>query len=332
MIDRYNQSMSLVLKVAYRYYIEDLSQNEIADQLNISVTTVSRLIKKAKEHKIVEFVIHDSYIDSIRMEEALVKKFGLKDAVIASGVIGEDPLAEGSVLMRENAKKMVALEAARYLQRIIREHDVLGITWGNHVYNMINYLNPAQKTETTFVTLHGSIAHVSNELDVRTLVPRISKAFAGRHYTLMCEALTSSPKVAGILKKERSIREVFEMYNKVNISVCGIGPFYPDLRSVLARPDFISPDELQLLLNANVCGDLSLRFFDRDGIECDTELRDRMLAISMEQYKKIDTKIILASGAEKKEALRSAIKGKLVNVLIIDNQTASDLLEDPDTP
>ena len=50
-IDKYHQSVSLVLKVAYLYYIENKPQNEISSMLGISVTTVSRLLNKAREDK-----------------------------------------------------------------------------------------------------------------------------------------------------------------------------------------------------------------------------------------------------------------------------------------
>ena len=70
-VDMYNQSVFLVLKAAYLYYIDNKSQNEIADQLKVSVTTVSRLLKKAKEEKIVEFVIRDPYVECIRLEKDL---------------------------------------------------------------------------------------------------------------------------------------------------------------------------------------------------------------------------------------------------------------------
>ena len=60
-VNMYNQSTFLVIKIAYMYYIENYSQNEIAKILKISITTVSRLLRKAKEDKIIEFVIRDPY-------------------------------------------------------------------------------------------------------------------------------------------------------------------------------------------------------------------------------------------------------------------------------
>ena len=211
-VDMYNQSAFLVIKIAYMYYIENYSQNEIAKALQISVTTVSRMLKKAKQERIVEFVIRDPYVECISLEKELKETFGLKDVIIAPGLAVE--AEDGNYLGdEESAKKLVALEGARYLQRIIKKNDVLGITWGSTIYRLINYLNPAQKVDATFVTLHGSIACCRNELDVRTLVLRMAKAFSGMHYYLLTEALMSSKKAADIIKQEKNNKKVFQMFD-----------------------------------------------------------------------------------------------------------------------
>lgn len=323
-IDKYHQSVSLVLKVAYLYYIENKPQNEIAGMLGISITTVSRLLTKAKEDKIVEFVIRDPYIECIRLEEKLRSRFHLKDIIIAPAVTSEDGI--DSVMAEENAKKLVAMEGARYLQRVIKENDTLGITWGSTVYHMINYLNPSQKVKARFVTLHGSIACCENELDVRTLVSRMAKAFFGENYYLLTDALMSSREAAQIMKEEKNNQRVFEMFDQINISVSGIGSFYPTERSVLASPEFLSQEDLDALKSRGVTGDIALRFFDHDGNECPTSLSDRMITISMEQFKKIDCKISLVSGISKATTVLSALKGGLIDVLILDYRLAQEIL------
>ncbi|WP_373264396.1 sugar-binding transcriptional regulator [Hungatella hathewayi] len=324
-IDKYNQSVFLILKVAYLYYIENHPQNEIAEQLGISITTVSRLLNKAKEDKIVEFVIRDPYIECIRLEEKLRTFFKLKDVVIAPGITSQQedldlPAAE------DNVKKLVALEGARYLQRIIRSHDILGVTWGSTVYHMINYLNPSQKVDAKFVTLHGSIACCENELDVRTLVSRMAKAFSGENYYLLTDALMSSKSAADIMKQERNNRKVFEMFSRINVSISGIGSFYPSPTSVLAGPEFMTPEELDALKRERVAGDIALRFIDQEGNECRTDLQDRMITIDLDQLRKIETKIVMASGEAKAHAVYSALKGNLINVLIIDYKLAVALI------
>ena len=67
--------------------------------------------------------------------------------------------------------------------------------------------------------------------------------------------------------------------------------------------------------------------FDREGQECNTSLANRMISISMEQFKKIGRKISLVSGVSKANAVLSALNGGLVDVLILDSNLAEALLE-----
>ena len=97
--------------------------------------------------------------------------------------------------------------------------------------------------------------------------------------------------------------------------------------SVLASPDFMFTEDLEMLKQENVSGDIALRFFDHDGQECNTTLKERMISISMEQFKKIDRKISLVSGVSKANAVLSALKGGLVDVLILDSNLAEALLK-----
>ena len=97
----------------------------------------------------------------------------------------------------------VYVHPARYTSEVLKESDILGVTWGSTVYHMINYLNPSQKVNAKFVTLHGSIACCENELDVRTLVSRMAKAFFGENYYLLTDALMSSKEASRIMKEEK---------------------------------------------------------------------------------------------------------------------------------
>lgn len=325
-LNKYEQSSFLIIKVTYMYYIVGMSQNEIAHNLNISVTTVSRLLKKGREKEVIEFVIRDPYVECLNQESELKSIFGLKDAIIAPAV-NENILEGDNPADKDNVKKLVALEAARYLQRIIKKEDVLGITWGSTVYYMINYLNPSQRIPATFVTLHGSLSYFVNEWDVRTLIRRISKAFSGKNYSLPTNAMVSSVDLANLLKQEPNIAKVYKMFDKINISISGIGSLYPELNSILARPDYLNPKDLKNLQKKHVVGDIALHFFDNKGNECQTDLIDRTISMDFERFKKIPQKISVASGTEKAYTVYSALKGKLIDTLIIDNKLAEKILD-----
>jgi len=325
-VDKFDQSTFLVLKAAYLYYILEKQQNQIAEEMDVSITTVSRLLKRAKDERIIEFVIRDPYVECLKMGQKIKDVFGLREVVIAPAIdfsLGDDETAYDP----ESVKKLVALEGARYLQRIIKEKDVLGVTWGSTIYQLINYLNPAQKVDATFVTLHGSLAYCVNEWDVRTLVSRMAKAFSGCTYTLLTNTLMSSKKTVDMLKQEKNMMQVYEMFEKINIAVVGTGSLYPELSSILTRPEYLMPGEVELLQKKGAVGDIALRFFDKNGEECDTDLKERTISIDFKTFKKIKKKIMIASDVSKAHTLYYALCGGLIDVLIIDNRLGEAILK-----
>ena len=48
-----------------------------------------------------------------------------------------------------------------------------------------------------------------------------------------------------------------------------------------------------MLKQENVSGDIALRFFDHDGQECNTTLKERMISISMVSSKKLTARFPL---------------------------------------
>jgi len=53
-----------------------------------------------------------------------------------------------------------------------------------------------------------------------------------------------------------------------------------------------------------------------------------VIAVSLEQLARVDRLIGVAGGPRKYEAIRAALRGRLVNVLITDHVTAERLLAD----
>ncbi len=313
----YNQSLCLVLKAASMYYLEKHSQKDIAESLNISVPTVSRLLKRAKEEGIISFVMPAPYCQCLELEKELRLRYGLKEVIVVPPSDEERSPLE--------VKKAVALEGARYVQRMIKPDDILGIAWGGTMYELIQYLNPCQKTAATFVTLHGSITSCNSKFDVNTLVRRIAMAFGGKQYAISTPGLLSSAQEAEKMRQRKDIAYVFSLFEKISFSVSGIGSFYPEPTSPLSQLSYLSEQEYQTLSAYSPYGDLILRFIDENGSECPGDLARRTLAIGLETYRKIPRKLIAASGTHKAHTLKAALKGGLADVLIIDYALAKKL-------
>jgi len=317
----YRQSISLMMRTTYLYYEMGYSQSKIAKKFNISVSTVSRLLNNAKKEKMVSFVVDERVLEVSDLEEIIKEKFGLREVIIARWMEQEfEP-------NKDDIKQLVAFEGAQYIQRIIEDNDILGITFGRTMYHMINFLNPCKKTNTQFVTLHGSLSQIHRDFNVDTLTQRMAMSLGGKNYCLKAPGHASTEYEAKMMINRIDNSEVFDKFKKVNIAVSGIGSFYPNKDSYLLNAKYFNEKEIEEFDKCKVYADVGLRLIDKDGKECDTTLKNRSIGISYEDFKNIPTKVIMVSGEYKKYSVKAALKGGLADVLIVDYELAKSLLE-----
>ena len=80
----------LMVRVARMYHEHGIRQPQIAEQLHISQAKVSRLLKRAEDAGIVRVTVHPPLGFFSDLEEALVEKYGLADAVVAEPASEDD--------------------------------------------------------------------------------------------------------------------------------------------------------------------------------------------------------------------------------------------------
>ena len=70
------------LRAAWMYFIEEMTQNEIANQLGVGRVTVVRLLSDARERNEVKFSIQGGLEDCVELARALERRFGLDEAIV----------------------------------------------------------------------------------------------------------------------------------------------------------------------------------------------------------------------------------------------------------
>jgi DNA-binding transcriptional regulator LsrR (DeoR family) len=122
------------------------------------------------------------------------------------------------------------------------------------------------------------------------------------------------------------VADTLELAGRADVALVGIGAF--ELAStLLAGGKTLTPEEVADLKACNVAGDIALQFFDAEGRKVDHPINDRIIGTDIKRIKEIGRVIGVAGGPQKRQAIRAALRGRLINVLVTDDQTAKWLLE-----
>jgi DNA-binding transcriptional regulator LsrR (DeoR family) len=116
-------------------------------------------------------------------------------------------------------------------------------------------------------------------------------------------------------------------WDELTLALVGIGGLEPS--ALLAQSgNAICASEAEDLRERGAVGDICFRFFDAGGRAVDSPLDARVLGIAPEQLHAIPRRIGVAGGAQKYPAVRAALRGGWINVLITDAASAQRLAEE----
>ncbi len=308
--------LRLMTKVAHLYYNQDKTQPEIASQLDLSQATVSRLLKRAKQEQIVRVTVNVPYGVYSHLEEQLQKTYGLKEAVVVDSVEHTDQI------LRD-----IGAAAAYYLETTLRTGDMIGVSsWSSTLLAMVDALQPlGRPLQIRVLQILGGLGSPSAEVYASRLIGRLANLVRGEAVPLPAPGIVGSPETVPILLEDRYVRDAMALFDQITIALVGIGTVEPS--GLLASSgNIFSPDELNMLRAAGAVGDICLRFFDASGTPVVTPLNDRVIGINLDQLRRVKRAVGIAGGKQKLSAIRGALRGRLINVLITDHFTAEHLL------
>ena len=303
----------LMVKVAKLYYKEKLAQLEIAKRIKISKYQVTRLIKMAEKVGIVQINIVDPATNVSSLEEKMEVQFGLKRAIVV----------ENKGLSDSELRVKLGQEAARYLMESIKEGDKIGISWGRTINEVIKKLPSKINKKVEIVQIVGANHHLSVQLSSHDLAKRFAARFGVEPLLLFSPSLVINKKTKELFLEDYSIKKVFDYFNKLTVALYGIG----NLQSApYLESEYIIDEDREALERNKTVGDVIGNHFDINGKESNTTLKDRTMAISLEQIRKIPYTVAVAGGEEKAEAILGAIRGKYVNILVTDSKAVEEII------
>ncbi|WP_152657860.1 sugar-binding transcriptional regulator [Oceanobacillus sp. CFH 90083] len=303
-----------LVKIANLYYNDGWTQEQIAKKLGVSRPVISKSLQKAREHKIIEIFIKDETVHTVNLEKKLEERFGLEDAIVVP-ISGQTP---------DVVKLSVAQAGAYYLSKNIKKANKIGISWGTTLEALVQEYPYEMKKNITIFPLEGGMGREKVEIHSNQLAYELAKRVGGTCSYLYAPAMTETSELRERLMKMDDINEVLQEAATVDIALVGLAN--PYVQSTLEEIGYLNQNDLEQLRQFGVVGDMGFRFFDLNGKQVDSSFNKKVIGISLEQLRHIQKVIGVVSGAHKAESVSAALKGNYINVLVLDEQIATELL------
>ena len=181
---------------------------------------------------------------------------------------------------------------------------------------------------THVVQILGGMGNPAAEEHANHLTSRLAAFVRGQAHFLPAPGVVSSAEVLPALLNDAFVHETLQYFDQVTLALVGIGSLSPS-RLLASSGNVFSEHELDMLRERGAIGDLCLRFYDVDGQPVVTPLDKQVISMTLEQLKRVKRSVGVAGGARKYEAIRGAIRGGWINVLVTDKCTAEKLLKEP---
>ncbi|HEY3444370.1 MAG TPA: sugar-binding transcriptional regulator [Paludibaculum sp.] len=308
--------LRLMAKVAHMYHTQGLRQATICERLNIHQSTVSRVLKRAEREGIVRTTVSLPTGTHTEIEVALQSKYGLREAIVVDSLEDEGQVARD-----------LGAAAAFYLENTLKDGQVIGISsWSAALLAMVNALHPSLKWKNTRVLqILGGVGNPNAEVHATSVTRRFADLIGGEATLLPAPGVVGSKEARDVLMEDRFVRAALDLFPSVTLALVGIGATEPS-PALASSGNIFSPLEVRRLAAQGAVGDICLRFFDHAGQQVVTELNDRVISIELDQLRTIPRVVAVAGGKRKTGAIRGALAGNLVNVLITDLGSAEALL------
>ncbi|MFI7679143.1 sugar-binding transcriptional regulator [Actinophytocola sp. NPDC049390] len=301
-----------ILDVARRYYEDGMSQAEIAAAIGYSRPTVGRMLADARRSGVVRIQIAHPLERAFDLERVISTRFGIANVRVT-----------GTAPATDNGTAEVGAAAAAILGRIVRPGMVIGLSNGRVHGAVLQRLSPVAVPDVTFVQMVGGLSEENPLVDGPELCRGFASAFDGVAHTLHAPLIVGSPRDAAALMSSPEVASTLRRAAAADLAVVGIGAGFRHATGVFDH--YLTKSDMRALRAQGAVGHVLGQFLDHDGQVLDHPARDLVVGLRLEHLRNIPHVIGIAAGREKGEAIAAALRGGLVNALIVDRETAQAL-------
>lgn len=302
----------LRIRAAWMYFVEQMTQNEIADVLGVGRVTIVRMLADARARNEVKITIESELSEIVRLERALEKTFGLQQALVAPlSAPDADPIPA------------ISAKTGSFLSDTMKSGMRVGVGWGQTLFSSLPFISAKSLTDFKVISLLGGVG-VVRRVNPAEFAWRFAQIFQGDGYLMPTPAVVDSVETKIALIERCGLQEIFEMADVLDAVLLSVGGIAS--ATTFSRGGFLKEADREALLARGAVGDLLFHFFDRNGVLVDHPVNSHVMSVDVDRLRKAPIRILTSGGEEKTEALLGAMTLIAPTILITDEESARRML------
>jgi DNA-binding transcriptional regulator LsrR (DeoR family) len=305
--------MNVILSL---YYVEGLTQSEIAKRMGMSTAKVNRLLQQAREQGYINITIRTPFQHLFDLEARLKAVFDLQEVTVIPAV-GE---SVSSLL------NILGTISSAFLLDHLNDGDVIGVGAGTAVQALVQSIEPSRSYQVRVVPVFGPIQG-DMTLDVNYLAATLAARLGGTAYQLHAPAFVESGDQRNMLHDMAPIKEILDVSRQATIALLGVGTVDPEVSRFAKFSSLSSVDMRHISMDCGGVGEIAGTIYDIEGKTIAPEYVGRVIGLSRSELMAIPFRIGMAVTAFKARTLYGALRGGFLNALITDESAARGVLE-----
>ena len=311
-----NRADRMRIRAAWMYFVEQMTQNDIADILGVGRVTVVRMLAEARSRNEVKIAIEGELAEIVGLERSLEIAFGIEQVVVA-------PLSD------PEADPIPTISAATgaFLSNAMKPGMTVGVGWGRTLFACLSSINARNLQDFKVISLLGGVSQ-ARRFNPAEFAWRFAQVFQGDGYLIPAPAMVDSLETKEALIKRCGLQDILDMADNMDAVVVSVGGI--DSATTFYRGGFLTEKQRSELEKLGAVGDLLFHFYDRNGDVLDHPINNLIMSVEVDRIRRTPLRILASGGIDKRESMLGAMRLVQPTVLITDEESARRLLQGAD--
>ena len=252
----------------------------------------------------------------LNLEKGIEERYGIKQAIV---VDTEEDASDHTI------KRAIGSAAAHYLETRLRPKDLVVVSsWSSTIRAMVDEVHTQNLKAGGVIQLLGGVGPNGN-VQATILTQTLAQHLNCEAWLLPSQSIEGSVEEKNRLVASKDVADVISRFDNVDIAIVGVGILEPS-QLLKTSGNYYHEDMLQVLADRGAVGDICLHYYDNKGQPVLQDDEDPVIGMALDKVKKCPNVVALAGGTDKVAAIKGALNGGYIDVLITDYPTARMLV------